>query len=137
MKDLTLWTPKSLFSDRFERIFDGIFETRFGLDPKVDIEETDESLLVKAELPGLTKEDISVDLKDSVLTISGEKKTEHSHKTRKFHRTEISYGTFQRSFQVPNNIQENNIKAEFKDGILKITLPKVENAEEVKKIAID
>lgn len=141
MNALTKWFPESreLFprSDFFGRVFDefdSFFENE-KLTPKLEIKENDSSLILKAELPGMTKDDISVELKDSILTISGEKKIEKEDKNEKYHRTEISYGKFSRSFHVPMNVDSENIQANFKDGILNIEIPKAES-EKTKQITI-
>lgn len=136
MNNLVRWSPRTLFPATFERIFDEFFEDSIQINPRIDIKETEENLVVKAELPGMTKKDISVDLKDSVLTISGEKKTEKSDEKAKFHRTEIIYGSFSKSFHVPMHVKYDQVQAKFKDGILNITIPKDES-EKVKQIAID
>jgi len=123
------------FSDPFkslEKIFDNHLSSAFRNDvltPDIEIKENDDNLIVRAELPGLTKEDISIELKDSVLTLSGEKKIEQTKEGEKFHRTEIAYGSFCRSFHVPLNVDMDNISAKFKDGILNIEIPKSEEAK--------
>ncbi|HWA27176.1 MAG TPA: Hsp20/alpha crystallin family protein [Lacunisphaera sp.] len=96
--------------------------------PVVDIVEDDRAYLVKAELPGIRKEDVQVTLEDGVLTISGERKQEHEEKTRKFHRVERSYGSFTRSFGLPDNIDAEKIEARFRDGILAVAIAKSESA---------
>ena len=129
-RDLTIWAP-------LERMMEDIFSTGFGnvgVNPKMEVSETDEAYILKAELPGLTKDDIAVQLEDSVLTISGEKKHERSEDKKSFHLCEITYGSFSRSFQVPNHVKSEDIEANFKDGILTLTLPK---AEEVTPKKID
>lgn len=133
MHHLINW-PSSSFLD-LDRFFDLHFSPTFfnkGTNPKVDIKENESELVVKAELPGLTKEDISVELKDSVLTLSGEKKIEESDATERLHRTEISYGSFSRSFYVPSDIDAESIEANFEDGILQIVLPKAEKEQPTK-----
>lgn len=92
--------------------------------PSVDISETDTEYLVKGEIPGVKKEDVTVTIQDGMLTIKGERKQEKEEKGKKFHRVECSYGNFQRSFRVPEDADENGVKAEFKDGVLNVTLPK-------------
>jgi len=92
--------------------------------PAVDISETDTAYLVKAEIPGVNKEDVKVTMQDGMLTIQGERKQEKEEKGRKFHRIERSYGSFARSFRVPGDADENSVKAEFKDGMLNVTLAK-------------
>lgn len=94
--------------------------------PAVDIFETNEAIVLKAELPGITAQDISVEVKDNTLTLKGEKKFEKEVKEENYHRVERSYGSFQRAFTLPGTIHQEKVKAKFKDGILEITLPKVE-----------
>lgn len=92
--------------------------------PNVDITETDTAYLIKGEIPGVSKEDVKVNIENGMLTMSGERKQEKEEKGRKFHRIERSYGSFMRSFRLPENVDETAIKAEFKDGMLNVTLPK-------------
>lgn len=94
--------------------------------PSVDISETDTAYLIKGEIPGVKKEDVKVTLQDGMLTIQGERKLEKEEKGKKFHRVECSYGNFVRSFRVPDDADEAGVKAEFKDGMLNVTLPKSE-----------
>jgi HSP20 family protein len=97
--------------------------------PPVDIYETAESIVLEAELPGMTKDDIVVEVKDNTLTLKGEKKFEREVKEENYHRVERSYGAFQRAFTLPLTVQQDKVKAKFKDGILEITLPKMEEAK--------
>ncbi|OGS95118.1 MAG: heat-shock protein Hsp20 [Gallionellales bacterium RIFCSPLOWO2_02_FULL_57_47] len=97
--------------------------------PSVDISETAASYLIKAEIPGVNKEDIKVTIQDGMLTIQGERKHEKEEKDKKFHRIERSYGSFVRSFSVPDDADESAVKAEFNDGMLNVTLPKSEKAK--------
>ena len=97
--------------------------------PSVDISETDSAYLIKGEIPGVKKEDVKVTIQDGMLTIQGERKQEKEEKGKKFHRIERSYGSFVRSFRVPDDADENSVKAEFKDGMLNVTLPKSEKAK--------
>ncbi|MBI3222397.1 MAG: Hsp20/alpha crystallin family protein [Nitrosomonadales bacterium] len=92
--------------------------------PSVDISETDAAYLIKGEIPGVNKEDVKVTIQDGMLTIQGERKQEKEEKGKKFHRVECSYGSFVRSFRVPDDADDSNVKAEFKDGMLNVTLPK-------------
>jgi HSP20 family protein len=92
--------------------------------PSVDISETDAAYLIKGEIPGVKKEDVKVTIENGMLTIRGERKQEKEEKGKKFHRVECSYGSFMRSFQVPDDADEDSVKAEFKGGMLNITLPK-------------
>jgi len=97
--------------------------------PSVDISETDQAYLVKAEIPGVNKEDVKVTIQNGLLGIQGERRQEKIDTGKKFHRVERCYGSFARSFRVPNDADENSVKAQFKDGILNITLEKVEKAK--------
>jgi len=97
--------------------------------PVVDIEETDDAYHIKAEIPGVKKEDVKVTIEDGVLTIKGVKKYEKKKKSKKQLRVECEYGSFIRSFTLPNNVKTNEIEAEFKDGILNLTIPKMEEAK--------
>ena len=97
--------------------------------PSVDISETDTAYLVKAEIPGVKKEDVKVNIQDGMLTIQGERKQEKEEKGKKFHRVERCYGSFMRSFRVPDDADEGKVKAEFKDGMLNVTLSKSEKAK--------
>ena len=97
--------------------------------PSVDISETGTAYLVKAEIPGVNKDDVKVTIQDGMLTIQGERKMEKEEKDKKFHRIERTYGSFVRSFRVPGDADENSVKAEFKDGMLNVTLAKSEKAK--------
>jgi len=97
--------------------------------PSVDIVEDEKEYVVKAELPELTKEDVKVTVENGVLTITGERKFEKEEKDRKYHRIERSYGTFLRSFALPEGADGAKVNAEFKDGLLKVHLPKSEQAK--------
>ena len=92
--------------------------------PQVDISEDDKGYLLKADLPEMKKEDVKVTVENGVLSISGERKTEKEEKKKKFHRIERSYGTFLRTFTLPEDAESAKIAAEFKDGVLKMHLPK-------------
>ncbi len=102
--------------------------------PSVDVSETDGEYQIKAEIPDVKKEDVKVTLEDGVLTIHGERKFEKEEKGKKYHRVERSYGSFVRSFALPDLVDEANVKAEFKDGVLNLKLPK---SEKVKPKAIE
>jgi len=102
--------------------------------PTVDISETDGEYLIKAELPEVRKEDVKVTVEDGVLTLQGERRQEKEEKGKKFHRVERSYGSFVRSFTLPESVDEGAVKAEYKDGVLSLHLPKTER---MKPKAID
>lgn len=93
--------------------------------PRVDITEDEKEYLVKAELPGVKKEEIKVTVRDGNLTISGERKAEKEEKGRRYHRLERTYGGFERSFVLPGDAEASKITSEFKEGVLNVHLPKV------------
>jgi HSP20 family protein len=98
--------------------------------PPVDIYSTGEhELVIKAEIPGMSKDDIDITVENFVLTIRGEKKTEQTVKDEQVHRVERSYGAFTRSFALPHTVDSNNVQAEYKDGVLTIKLPIREEAK--------
>jgi HSP20 family protein len=97
--------------------------------PTVDISETDGEYQIKAEIPDVRKEDVKVKLEDGVLTIQGERKQEKEEKGKRYHRVERSYGSFVRSFSLPDLVDEEKVKAEFRDGVLNLHLPKSEKAK--------
>ena len=97
--------------------------------PSVDIAETQGEYLIKAEIPDVKKEDVKVTVEDGVLTIQGERKQEKEEKGIKYHRIERSYGSFARTFSLPDVIEADKVKAEFKDGVLNLHLPKSEKAK--------
>lgn len=94
--------------------------------PAVDIAEKDKEYLVKAQLPGVKKEHVKVELLNGVLTLAGERKYEKEEKSEKMHRVETAYGAFTRAFVVPEDVLAEKIAAEFKDGILTVRLPKTD-----------
>ncbi len=138
--NLIRWDPfRELeeISERLNRFFDRPdsrrrngkeFLTVVDWSPAVDITETDGEFHLKAELPGVKKEDVRVTLEKGVLTLQGERKEEREEKGRKVHRIERSYGHFVRTFAIPDMVDETKVKAEFKDGVLHLRLPKSERA---------
>jgi HSP20 family protein len=141
MKTLEIWNPFHELDEvqnRFSTFFGGFPE--FGRFPKrvfgngdkalpdwapqVDISEDDKEYLVKADLPEMKKEDVKVTVENGVLSVSGERKTEKEEKKKKFHRIERTYGTFLRTFTLPEDTDSAKIVAEFKDGVLRVHLPK-------------
>jgi HSP20 family protein len=97
--------------------------------PVVDITEDEKSFLIKAELPEVKKEDVHVTVENGVLTLTGERKFEKEEKNKKYHRVERGYGTFARSFTLPDNIDANKVNATYKDGLLTVTVAKSETAK--------
>jgi len=94
--------------------------------PAVDISEKDKEYVVKAQLPGVRKDDVKVELLNGVLTLTGERKYEKEDKTEKTHRIESAYGAFTRSFTVPEDVLAEKIAADYKDGVLTVRLPKTD-----------
>lgn len=126
----------SPFRNELERLWDRVGgETPLGRtfgegwSPSVDISESKNNLVVKAELPGVEAKDVNVSISGDVLTIKGEKKAEEEEKNEHYHCVERYSGSFQRVFQLPNGVKANQIKATFNKGVLKVTLPKVEEAK--------
>ena len=120
--------------NRLNRFFLGGFPNRIGSgeihsltvadwSPEVDISEDDRGYLLKADLPEMKKDDVRVTVEDGILNVSGERKTEKEDQKRKFHRIERSYGTFRRSFTLPEDADSTKVTAEFRDGVLKVHLP--------------
>jgi HSP20 family protein len=135
-KQLTMWNPfreldevqnrlGSFFSGTFPRFGNGNGGLKLAdWSPQVDITEDDKEYLIKADLPEMKKDEIKVNVTEGVLTISGERKTEKEEKNKKFHRIERSYGTFERSFTLPDDANGAKVAAEFKEGVLRVHLPK-------------
>ena len=100
-----------------------------GWNPALDLYEDKDNLFVKVELPGLKREDINVSLHEGSLTISGERKSEQKHQDGQVYRSERFYGRFQRTVTLPTPVAADKVKAQYKDGVLTITLPKTEEAK--------
>ena len=138
MMNLVKWNPwreMDTYQERINRFFDWPAlpsewrgdETGMGSwKPVVDIYEDEKNIVIKAELPGVDKKDIHVDIKDRVLTLSGERSYENEVKEDNYYRRERTYGKFQRAFSLPDTLDPDKIKADFKDGVLKIDIPKPE-----------
>jgi HSP20 family protein len=132
--NLTTWDPfRELeeMSNRLNRVFNrgttpgGTKELAMtDWSPSVDIVETAEDFQVKAELPDVKKEDVKVNVSDGLLRIEGERKFDKEDKTKKYHRVERFYGSFMRSFSLPAGVEADKVRAEFKDGLLTVRLPK-------------
>jgi HSP20 family protein len=97
--------------------------------PTVDIRETGDALLVQAELPGIEKKNVHLEVKDGVLTLSGERRYEKDVKDENVHRVERAYGRFSRSFSLPRNVDANKVDASMKNGVLEVRLPKSESSK--------
>ena len=145
-KEVTLWKPFTELApfrefERMRRDMDRLWDSfvegaprRRGEErgewlPSLDVSETKNELVVKAEIPGMDAKDIDISLSDGVLTIKGEKRQEKEEKEEGYHLVERSYGSFTRSIRLPKEIQNEKINASYKNGVLKITLPKSEAAK--------
>ena len=143
-KHLKRWDPfRELVSlrDDMDRLFSSFFgrqreEMEGFWSPIVDIEENNENFLVKAEIPGLKKEDIKISVRGNLLSVSGERKHESETKGKTFHRIERSYGKFSRTITLPSDVESDKVKATYKDGILTISLPKPESLKQ-KEIEVE
>ena len=142
MSELTRWSPWRELEDmekRLSTIFGRAPMAREGekkeaisvaeWSPLVDITEDDKEYIIKAEVPEMKKEDIKINVYDDVLSISGERKYEKEEKGKKYHRVERAYGSFMRSFTLPGDADGSKVNAEYKDGVLKVHLPKSEKAK--------
>ena len=127
-----LETEPKRFSDILDEFFNESMNYRNdSFMPSVDISETEDDFEFSVALPGLNKEDITVDIENGRLSISGERKFENEENEKNYHRLETGYGSFSRSFHLPDTVDENSIEAAYKDGILHITIAK--NEQKVKK----
>ena len=144
MAGLVQWNRSDPFREleeigqRFNRLFGGLPTIGEGRReamtvadwvPSVDITEDNKEYLIKAEIPEVNKDDARVTVQEGVLTIQGQRRQEKEEKDKRFHRIERAYGTFVRSFSLPENVAEENVRAEFKDGMLWVHLPKTEKAK--------
>ena len=129
--NLIRYNGGSLFDSAFNRVFDGVWNwpvaessDAVAFAPRVEVRDSKDAVIVTAELPGVEKDGISVQLDNGVLTISGEKKQESEVKEDGYYRTERVYGQFSRSFKVSDAIDPDKIDAEFRNGVLKLSLAK-------------
>jgi HSP20 family protein len=139
---LIRWDPvrdlDSLQGD-MNRLFDRFFEGRGANGgsvrrwiPAMDLVETGDSLVLRADLPGMKEDDVEIEIKDGVLTISGERKSESEEKGEGFHRVERAFGRFSRSLSLPDGVDADRIAAAFNDGVLEIKVPKPEETQPTK-----
>ena len=146
MADMIPWTTGELgrmrqeMDNLFERFFEGFprlgLTRRTGLTPSIDLSETKDDIIVKAEIAGIDGKDIDISLYGNVLSIKGEKRQEKVDEDEDFHRIERSYGAFSRSVSLPCEVEETKITATYEKGVLKIRLPKCEPSKP-RRIKID
>ena len=135
---VNLWEPANVFRN-FASVFPGVFDSdaaEGARSLRVDIFDDGNNFVLSAELPGISREDLDIDVKDNRLTIKGEKKLENKTEKEGYLRVERSYGAFERSFFLDDNIDRENIKADYKDGVLHLTLPRKQD-EPSKKIEVN
>ncbi|HSI82024.1 MAG TPA: Hsp20/alpha crystallin family protein [Solirubrobacterales bacterium] len=136
---LVRWDP-SREVDTLQSEVNRIFDTFFGNNevrsrrwvPAMDLVETDEHLVLRADLPGMKRDDVEIEVKDGVLTVSGERKAEQEERSEGFYRVERSFGTFSRSLTLPKGIDPQRVAAEFEDGVLEVRIPKPEETKPVR-----
>lgn len=140
MRNLVRFTPRHDLFD-LQREFDTVFNRFFPAvsntetkgtslwSPRVDLGENETTYFVRLDIPGIAKDDLDINLKDNVLTISGERKLEETSEDTTFFRREAFYGTFSRSFRLPNEVNAEGIEANYTDGVLHIVIPKAEKAQ--------
>ena len=131
------FTPSRNLFDRFFDDWDlpSVFSGEDEWIPAFDISENDKEYVVSAELPGIDIKDVDITISDGILSVKGEKKHETEDKGENYHRIERHYGSFHRSFRIPGRVESDKVDASYKDGILKVLLPKAEGTE-TKKIDI-
>jgi len=132
-RNLLMSQKEELFNRLFNETFPAVFgeqePTTRTWAPPVDIYETDNALILKADLPGIDPKDVDIRIENGVLYLKGERKFEKEEKKENYHRIERSYGAFTRSFALPNSIDADHVKADYKDGQLILTMPKRDEAK--------
>lgn len=126
------WRELDHLTNRLGRMFDSDLPTpSSGGDwlPAVDVEETPDELLLTAELPGLNRDNVEIELENNILTVRGERSETRTGEERRYHLWERRYGSFQRSFTLPRTVSAENISAEFEDGLLRVHMPKAAEAK--------
>lgn len=128
-------------NERMQRYFDDFpsfgFDFNNSFSPRIDISDDEKNVIVEAEIPGVKKDDLKITLKDNILTIKGEKKLEKEKKGKNFYRSERSYGSFQRSFTLPVDVDSNKIDAKYNDGTLTLKMEKLKpEPTKIKEIEI-
>lgn len=126
-------TAPWILGDEFDRMFQGFgrgtARSEEGFLPALDVRETDDSYVVEADIPGMKKEDVKIEIAENVLSITGERTNKSEEKLKDYHRVERSFGSFRRTVSIPGGFSHNDVKATFEDGVLKVTLPKPEEAK--------
>lgn len=144
-KNLVRWDPfreMASLREEMDRVFDSLYgrypreRAEISWAPPLDIEETENEITVRAEIPGMKKEDIKISLTGDTLSISGERRHEEEQRGKTYHRIERAYGRFMRTLVLPNDVQADKVKAAYSDGILELTMPKSEKAK-AREISIE
>lgn len=118
-----------LFSTNLSRTFDDEGMARGAWNPSVDIYENKDQIVLEAELPGMKREDFDLSIENSVITLRGERRFEKKEESDNYHRVERSYGSFTRSFTLPQTVQTEQVVAEYRNGVLRVTMPKRESVK--------
>ncbi|MEP1778569.1 Hsp20/alpha crystallin family protein [Reichenbachiella sp.] len=136
-RNLRTFTTNNLFDDLFnDRFFNSDVTVGKSFTPQVDISETEKAFELSFAVPGIKKNEIKIDLNEGQLVVSGERKFEEKKEEKNFHSVETRYGSFNRSFQLPDNINADKVEAKYEDGLLNIVIPKDEKKTQKKTIAI-
>ena len=126
------------FSNRFNRLFDEFpgfnYKNNDSFSPRIDISENEDNIQIAAEIPGVSKENLKITLQDNIITIEGEKKKVSKNQNENYYREERNYGKFKRSFTLPVEVDSENVEAKFNDGILDITLNKIDPKKEKERV---
>lgn len=120
---------ESMFHSFFPTVFRGPGDSEINWMPKLNVKELDDRFEVNAEIPGMEKDQLSIEVQENLLTIRGEKKTEEKTENEKMHICEVNYGKFERSLRLPENVKIEDVDAEYKNGVLRISIPKTEPAK--------
>ncbi len=150
MNNLLRWEPFTASEGLIGRLAPELFgrwpgmplpstlDSKMAWSPSANISETDKEYLIRAELPAVKKEDVRVSVQDNVVTIAGERKQHQEEKSEKVHRVESYWGSFSRSFSLPDNVNPEAIRCDSKDGVLTVHIPKIEKATaKVKQIKVE
>lgn len=142
---LIKYNPRTLRTFNTSNLFDDLFNDSFfnnetttgkAFTPQVDVSETEKAFELSFAIPGIKKDEIKIDLNEGQLTVSGERKFEEKKEEKNFHSVETKYGSFSRSFHLPDNIDADKVEAKYEDGLLNITIAKDEKKIQKKTIAI-
>lgn len=131
--ELAPWRALREIDEQFDRVMGNLASDTGRVPqmwtPAVDLRETEDAYVIEADMPGMKKDDLDINVHGDFVTVKGERKSEHESKEADYHYVERSYGSFQRTFELPGGVDASKADAKFKDGVLKVTLPKREDAK--------